>query len=99
MAALDDNTLQFPASRSLPGNALSFIGLVVRGRYRLWLLLLVSGEAGNALSGLRVSVAGLGGGGLVQFAHASSNCLAIWIISLDTEGDRSPPTPNTSRYS
>ena len=52
MTALDDNTLRFPASRSLPRSALSFIGLVVRGRYRFWLMTLVSGEALNALCGI-----------------------------------------------
>jgi len=52
MAAFDDNTLQFPVSRSLPGGALSFIALVARGRYRFWLLALVSGEALNALCGI-----------------------------------------------
>ena len=52
MTALDDNTLKFPASRSLPRSALSFIGLVVRGRYRFWLMALVSGEALNALCGI-----------------------------------------------
>ncbi|MEI9948464.1 MAG: ABC transporter ATP-binding protein [Pseudomonadota bacterium] len=52
MTALHDNTLKFPASRSLPRGALSFIGLVVRGRYRFWLLALVSGEAVNALCGI-----------------------------------------------
>ena len=52
MTALDDNTLKFPDSRSLPRSALSFIALVVRGRYRLWLLALVSGEAVNALCGI-----------------------------------------------
>ena len=51
MTALNDNTLHFP-SRELPRSALSFIALVVRGRYRLWLLALVSGEAINALCGI-----------------------------------------------
>lgn len=51
MTALNDNALHFP-SRELPRSALSFIALVVRGRYRLWLLALVSGEAVNALCGI-----------------------------------------------
>ena len=52
MTAHYDNTLQFPAARSLPTNAFSFIGSVVRGRYRFWLLALASGEAVNALCGI-----------------------------------------------
>jgi ATP-binding cassette subfamily B protein len=51
MTAMNDNALQFP-SRQLPRDALSFIALVVRGRYRLWLLALVCGEAVNALCGI-----------------------------------------------
>src|SRR3954470_12861452 len=51
MTATNDDALHFPARR-LPRDALSFIGLVVRGRYRLWLLALVSGEAVNALCGI-----------------------------------------------
>jgi len=52
MSELDDNTLHFPASRPLPRSALSFIGLVVRGRYRWWILTLLSGEALNAFCGI-----------------------------------------------
>jgi ATP-binding cassette subfamily B protein len=51
MTALNDNTLQFP-SPQLPRDALSFIALVVRSRYRFWLLALASGEAVNALCGI-----------------------------------------------
>jgi len=50
--ALGNDCLQFPASRALPQDALSFIALVVRGRYRFWLLGLAVGEASNALCGI-----------------------------------------------
>src|SRR3982751_4256455 len=52
MFDFDDNTLRIAAARTLPRNALSFIRLVVRGRYRSWLFMLASGEAVNALCGI-----------------------------------------------
>ena len=45
------NALELP-SRGLPESPFAFIRLVVRGRYRYWLLALVAGESSNAACGI-----------------------------------------------
>ena len=48
---LDANALELP-SRGLPDSPFAFIRLVLRGRYRFWLLGLVVGESSNAACGI-----------------------------------------------